>query len=213
MKEIILVGLVMLGMQGFAQFNLGFDHYDDIKVVHLTDTLRLPWSGGLNNPQFSSLDVNLDGHSDIYAYERDGEVTRLFINDGNGNFSPDMSSYHRFPKVGGHFVLLRDYDGDGRNDIFASGFNNYGIDVYRNISDSVVKFKQVAERLKYGRPGASALWFYVPGNDLPAIDDIDAMVTWISWCKVRSTSHLTYCSTLPINPRRNTAPMTASPTD
>lgn len=173
MKHLLTIGLVVLGLGVRAQFNLGFEHYTDIKVVQDEDTLRFPWAGGMNNPQFSSLDVNLDGFNDIYAYERDGEVTRLFINDGFGNFTADLNAHKKIPKVGGNFVLMRDYDGDGKQDIFASGFNNYGIDIYRNTSDTTLSFKMAAERVKYGRQGASALYFYIPGNDLPAIDDID----------------------------------------
>lgn len=173
MKHLLILGCVLLSFSGFAQFNLGFDHYDDIKVVHEADTLRFAWGGGMNNPQFSSIDVNLDGLGDIYAYERDGEVTRLFINDGSGQFEIDVHSHKYFPKVGGNFVLLRDYDGDGKSDIFTTGFNNYGIDVFKNVSDTVLAFEQTADQLKYSREGASALLFYVPGNDLPAIEDFD----------------------------------------
>ncbi len=173
MKKLFLLVILFIAAESFGQFNLGFDHYNDIKVVQDGDTLRFPWMGGLNNPQFSSVDANLDGIKDIYAYERDGELTRMFLNDGFGNFSADMRAFHHLPQVGGNYVLMRDYDGDGKDDIFASGYNNYGLDVYRNISDSLLKFEKVGDRLKYVREGASALFFYVPGNDLPAIDDID----------------------------------------
>ncbi|NQV51882.1 MAG: T9SS type A sorting domain-containing protein [Flavobacteriales bacterium] len=174
MKQLLTLGLLILAvLSGRSQFNLGFDHYSDMKVVHESDTLRFPWAGGLNNPQFSSLDVDLDGAKDIYAYERDGEVTRLFINDGFGAFDVDMNGYKKLPPVGGNFVLMRDYDGDGKQDIFASGYNNYGIDIYRNVSDTSLLFEMASERTKYARQGASSLYFYIPGNDLPSIDDID----------------------------------------
>ena len=119
MKKLFgLLSILLLVAAAKAQFNLGFKHLDQIAVVHGTDTLNFPWAGGLNNPQFSSLDVNIDGLNDFYAFERDGEVTRIFLRDANGGFSADMTSHKLLPKLDGSFVLFRDYDGDGKKDIW-----------------------------------------------------------------------------------------------
>ena len=174
MKKLFgLLSILLLVAAAKAQFNLGFKHLDQIAVVHGTDTLNFPWAGGLNNPQFSSLDVNIDGLNDFYAFERDGEVTRIFLRDANGGFSADMTSHKLLPKLDGSFVLFRDYDGDGKKDIFSSGYNNFGFDVHRNISDTALKFELIKQSLTYSRLGASSLYFTVPSNDLPAISDFD----------------------------------------
>jgi len=168
-----LLSIMLLVIGAQAQFNLGFKHINHIPVIHGNDTLDFPWAGGLNNPQFSSLDINLDGLNDFYAFDRDGEITRLFVREANGKFSSDMTSHKLLPKLDGSFVLFRDYDGDGKKDIFSSGYNNFGFDVHRNISDTLLKFDLVKSNLTYSRLGASSLYFTVPGNDLPAIDDFD----------------------------------------
>ncbi len=174
MKKLLgFVFFALLTVAVQAQFNLGFKHSNQVPVVHGTDTLDFPWAGGLNNPQFSTVDINVDGLSDFYAYERDGEVTRLFIRESNGKFSADMTSHKLLPTLDGSFVLFRDFDGDGKKDIFSSGYNNFGFDVHRNISDTELKFELVKESLTYSRLGASSLYFTVPSNDLPAIDDFD----------------------------------------
>lgn len=174
MKEAILGFVLTLSIwEVDGQTNLGFQHFDNIPVLHLADTLAMPWAGGLNNPQFSSLDVNLDGINDIYAYEREGEVGRFFINDGEGNFTIDHTGFKHLPKLAGNFVLLRDYNGDGKKDIFASGYNNWGFDVYKNVSDTVLKFESEVKGLTYKKITSGFSYFTVGQNELPAIDDFD----------------------------------------
>jgi len=174
MKKLFgLLFMLSLAIGAEAQFNLGFKHFNKVPVIHGTDTLAFPWAGGLNNPQFSTVDIDLDGLSDFYAFERDGEVTRLFLREANGKYSADMSSHKLLPKLDGSFVLFRDYDGDGKKDIFSSGYNNFGFDVHRNISDTELKFELAKKSLTYSRLGAGSLYFTVPSNDLPAIEDFD----------------------------------------
>jgi hypothetical protein len=171
--SLFLIFLLLVSTSAKAQFNLGFDHYNDIKVIEDEDTLRFPWAGGMNVPQFSSLDANLDGIPDIYAYERDGAVTRMFLNDGSGHFTADMHSYRKLPYIGWSFALMRDFNGDGKQDVFCSDYNNNGLAIYKNVSDSTLAFEEVMRVARYSRIGMSYLNFNIPTNDLPAIQDFD----------------------------------------
>ncbi|MEX2596286.1 MAG: FG-GAP and VCBS repeat-containing protein, partial [Salibacteraceae bacterium] len=156
-----------------AQFNLGFELYNDIKVVQNNDTLAHPWVGGLNNPQFSSIDIDLDGHHDIVAYERDGEVYRVFIWEEGVSYRSDFTSHKALPKVRGSFALFRDYNEDGKQDLFSVGYNNQGINVHLNTSESEVSFTQMTENLRFRHPGSGYLYSYFPANDLPGIADFN----------------------------------------
>ncbi len=173
MKSYFTVLFLPLALNTFGQFNAGYDYYDETPVIHDLDTLINPWAGGLNNPQFSSIDVDLDGTMDVFIFERDGKRRLPFIRNENGEFEFEPSAIGNFPKMNWNYTLLRDYDEDGKSDIFTAGYNNYGIDVYRNISDTILKFEQAADDLMYKRESASALFFYAPINDLPAIYDFD----------------------------------------
>ena len=81
------------------------------------NTLEMPLVGGLNAPQVSNIDFNQDGKLDLYIFDRVGWVHLPFLNLGdNFEFAPQF--IEDFPQLS-HWVLLRDYNGDGIQDIFA----------------------------------------------------------------------------------------------
>nr|GFA97590.1 hypothetical protein [Tanacetum cinerariifolium] len=45
-----------------------------------TDTLAYAWAGGLNAPQFSTIDLNYDGQPDLYAFDRESRRSYTFLN-------------------------------------------------------------------------------------------------------------------------------------
>jgi hypothetical protein len=157
-----------------AQFNLGFRHYDAVEVIEGGDTLRMPWAGGFNNPQFSMIDLNFDGEEDLIAYERDGEIMRGFAWESGDHYTPVFDVNRRFPDVGGSYVLFRDYDGDGKRDIFSAAISNTGLRVHRNVStEEDLLFEEREERLWFNVPGTGNLYFFVPPNDLPVFHDFN----------------------------------------
>ncbi|HNI43386.1 MAG TPA: hypothetical protein PK230_01750, partial [Chitinophagales bacterium] len=42
----------------------------------------LPWTGGLNNPQFSEADLNFDGIADIFVFDRGSNTRLVFLRNG-----------------------------------------------------------------------------------------------------------------------------------
>ena len=82
--------------------------------------LSFPWVGGLNACQFGSLDLNFDGKNDLVVFDRHGNRLSCFLNCGDfGEISYKFDNQYAksFPKID-DWMILADYDGDGRNDIF-----------------------------------------------------------------------------------------------
>ena len=182
MKKVVLFFLLFFSIlnlkaQSFHRINIPFEKFGE--------DLKLALAGGLNTPQFSEIDLNNDGVKDMYIFERTGNVSLTFINNGTAN-EPDYeyAPYHQqfFPDLQ-NWVLLRDYNGDGIEDIFAfsdvPGIN--GVIVYRGIyPNDHLEFERVHfvsddfdfDVIPYSTGGGFSN-LYITSIDYPAIDDID----------------------------------------
>lgn len=140
------------------------------------------WAGGLSNPQFSAVDLDGDGVQDLIYFDKIGEVVTPFLNNG----TPNVVDYHYAPEYAGRFpavkgwMLLRDYNCDGIQDIFAHDYDtNTGrvsIAVYQGTRDNQNKiaFPVLTKRLEYNKGTAPQSFnLFNSSGDLPAIDDID----------------------------------------
>ncbi|TAK32930.1 MAG: T9SS type A sorting domain-containing protein [Saprospiraceae bacterium] len=143
-----------------------------------------PWAGGLNAPQWSAADLDDDGKTDLYAFDRNGSKHIAWRNAGsNGQpqweFAPYLTTNFPFCK---NFVLLRDYNRDGAIDIFAHAGDEGipGFKVYRgHFENGILNF----ERLKFPQWSFDVLVYPTGGGnftnvlanppDYPAVDDID----------------------------------------
>ncbi len=171
--KILIVLLLGFNINIFGQIQLIY--FDSVFVVHENDTLRNAWAGGLNCPQFSEIDLNGDGKKDLVLFERNfyGSV-KTFINEGspgeiNYTYAPEYQS--RFPQMR-NWMLLRDFNCDGKEDIFTSV--PAGVAVYKNITQAGQKlqFTKITSLLQtIGLDGQTSL--YVSPPDIPAIADID----------------------------------------
>ncbi|WP_191906426.1 T9SS type A sorting domain-containing protein [Hymenobacter baengnokdamensis] len=126
------------GQTSGSQF--GFQYGSVANIVQGTDTLGMPWAGGLNAPQFSSIDFNGDGQPDLYAFDRQTSRSYTFLSvaaaGGKGRRWQYAPEYEwAFPTDLSGWALLRDYDCDGRADLFtfASGGD---IRVFHNVPDA-----------------------------------------------------------------------------
>ena len=180
-KAILSISFILLTFIGFSQSIFKYVQSDTVSVTRNGEALLNPWAGGMNNPQFNEIDVNFDCVLDLVILDRDGSVLKVFVNDN----IPNTISYHYAPEYVQFFpndindlLIIRDYDHDGKPDIFTSNspykFNGNGLKVYRNISDTVLKFELVTNHLLadwFGNP----LPYYVIVNpfDYPTIEDID----------------------------------------
>lgn len=167
----LLCFALLLSLAGNAQ---PFKYYFSNKLPFLqqnNDTVKYPFIGGITAPQFSEIDMNFDGVKDLLVFDRSGNKVLTFLNANIAGtpsyvYSPQYESL--FPKVSG-WVLLRDYNCDGKEDIFC-GSPASGIVVYKNVSTGKnLLFEHVVEDMVDIDAGN----MYVLNLDIPAITDID----------------------------------------
>jgi hypothetical protein len=135
------------------------------------------WSGGLNSGQYSTIDINFDGVDDLVVFDRTSSKINVFINeDSEYKYRPEYAAH--FPSGISNWMLLRDYDCDGRKDIFTS--DPLGIRVYVNESDAGnVKWRLFNSRAPQPSPlltkgfSASPINIQMNSSDIPSIDDVD----------------------------------------
>lgn len=142
--------------------------------------LQNPWAGGLNSCQVSKIDVNDDGIKDLFIFDRIGSRISIFVNMGDvqgQSFYRYSREYNSaFPTGLTNWVLLRDYNCDGKEDIFASYYS--GILLWKNTStNGVLSFEPVNNGASiesdydFGSPFTAPI--YTVSVDIPSIDDFD----------------------------------------
>jgi len=154
-------------------------HYErdlSIPAVVFGNTLKLAWAGGLNTPIFSEIDLNKDGITDLFSFDKDGNRISTYINHGTAGqfdyeYAPEYIS--KFPHLH-DWALLADYDCDGNPDIFSYSEQG-GIMVWHNdyTVGGGLSFS-VFDSLLHTQYSP---WFngniFVSAVNLPAIEDID----------------------------------------
>ena len=135
------------------------------------------WSGGMNNPQFSAIDLDLDGISDLVFYDRSDRTFTAFLGKG----TPGQIAYELAPRFAARFdscdcqewALLVDYNCDGLEDVFCGGPFRQNIQIYKQVvyeGDSVgfeLAVRPVDVLSSNLRP------VYNTPTDIPAIVDAD----------------------------------------
>ena len=130
MKHVVAFGLLWSAFSLHAQtLAEGFSRAS-FEVLQEDVLLANPWVGGLTAPQWSTIDADLDGDFDLFAFDRDGSRLLLFerVSEGNG-LQIRWDWVEGWPAMV-DWCLLRDYNCDGKADIFTSHQN--GIRVYTN---------------------------------------------------------------------------------
>ena len=143
-----------------------------LSVTKNGDQLINPWAGGANVPQLSPIDLNKDGILDLIIFDKNGDQINCFINNGtlgevDYHYAPEYNAL--FPPLE-DWVLLRDYNCDGKMDIFTS--ENGAIRVYKNSnSTEQLSFELIGTILTDRGSGPTNL--YVSSVDIPHIGDLD----------------------------------------
>ncbi|MHA6246414.1 FG-GAP-like repeat-containing protein [Pontibacter sp. CAU 1760] len=152
---------------------LQFRFRQDVPVSSAGRQLQHPWSGGLNTPQFSTLDLNLDGQPDLFVFDR--QLQKVFTwlavqQNGQWQYTYAPAYEALFPADLEKWALLRDYNCDGLKDIFTS--SPLGIRVYKQerSSSGMLKFSLAEEALFYSNGRVN---MQMQSADIPAITDID----------------------------------------
>ena len=163
--------------QGGAGF--GFEYQPLAKVVQGPDTLRNAWAGGLNTPQFSAIDLDADGRNDLFAFDRESNRTYTFLDAAapgtaagrRWRYAPEYENL--FPADLYSWVLLRDYDCDGRPDLFTSVYGG-DIRVFRNVAVSGrPSFVLTTGQLRFTGNFTGSANLNTGGYNMPAIQDVN----------------------------------------
>lgn len=148
--------------------DLGFTRNPNIIVIEKNDTLPQPWVGGLNSVRFSEIDLDLDGHNDLVAFEKHGNrILPFLLRENRYLYAPQYRS--DFPKLH-DWAIFKDYDHDNKADIFTYGLA--GISVYQNCSHTRLQFRPVTDQLNSYYYNGYVNVFSSP-DDYMAIDDVD----------------------------------------
>jgi hypothetical protein len=171
MRTVWLLLFFIISSSGYAQFTYSLDQSIPVEVNG--KTLNLAWAGGLNAAQLNTMDLNGDNKQDLVVFDRTANKILTYVNqDSEYAYAPEYEEL--FPDQINQWMLLRDFNCDGRKDIFTS--DPFGIIVFVNTTKS-------GENLswRYYNPGFPLLTKGFSGNvnlkvnesDIPAIDDID----------------------------------------
>ncbi|MCU0468534.1 MAG: FG-GAP-like repeat-containing protein [Arcicella sp.] len=173
LKLVVILGILGCSTAILAQeFNFKYDN--GLQIVQNGQVLPNGFAGGLNAPQFSTCKLDNDGVDDLVVFDRTAQKLYTFLakQDNTGKYFWQYASMYEnaFPSVSNWF-LMRDYDRDGKKDIFT--YTPGGIKVFRNVSvNNTLAFQLIANPLSTtGYSGKQNL--YVSSTDIPAIADVD----------------------------------------
>jgi hypothetical protein len=169
---------ILLPLLVCAQFT--YRQVNTITVVAGPDTLRNAWAGGFNAGQFNTLDVNADSQPDLILYDRMAERVMVFLRTEAGFVhAPEYEGY--FPAGIVNYLLLRDFNADGKKDLFTGDV--LGIKVFKNITPpgSPPAWQQVFFNTGFGTKSPVLLTTGFSGkvnlqqnfDDMPAFRDAD----------------------------------------
>jgi hypothetical protein len=138
-------------------------------------TFAFPWAGGMNSCQFNEIDLNLDGIKDLMVFDRNGNRIMTFLNGGTSGevdytYAPEFAQ--NFPELS-DWVILADYNMDGKADIFTYSPGWAGMKVYKNTSVTELSFTVEVENYLTSLQGGGYVNILVTYADYPGISDID----------------------------------------
>ncbi len=152
-----------------AEAQLTYTFENSVSFIEEQVVLSQPFSGGFIAPQYSTIDLNLDGTDDLFVFDRASNKTFTYLwEDGQYTYSPFYESL--FPAGLQNWVLLRDYNCDGKMDLFTSSI--FGMSLYENISTAQLEWELIHQTI-YTEGFSGQINLQVNGSDLPAITDVD----------------------------------------
>jgi hypothetical protein len=144
--------------------------------------LALPWGGGLNAAHYNSMDLNGDGAEDLVLFDRMGDKIVTFLRvSNNWQYAPEFEEL--FPEDITNWLLLRDFNCDGKKDIFTGDI--FGINVFTNVTEPGGPLAWEQFTFYSGFPGPKSEALLTTGlsgnkinlqlqfDDLPSITDAD----------------------------------------
>lgn len=157
-----------------------FQRQQAIPVFHGNHQLNLAWAGGMTSVAFFSFDLDLDGIDDLLAFEKHGNRLLPFVRQNDvWQYAPEFKPF--FPELH-DWIILKDYDNDGKKDIFTYGLA--GIRVFHNVSQTHLAFNLVTEQLNSFYYTDYSNIYASPDDNLVVADvdhdgDVDILNFWL----------------------------------
>ena len=181
-KNLFLFSLYLFSLTGFGQLMVG---RDTITVIENGYVLKMPWGGGINYANVSTVDLDLDGKKDVVAYDRVNQFGagpfRCFLNRGNAGEIKYVAApeYNYSLPPASNWAFFADYNCDGQEDLWCSTLA--GIKVYKNVSippssaNSVgtLSFVLVCPTINTTYPIIGLVNLYASSIGVPGVADID----------------------------------------
>jgi hypothetical protein len=156
-------------VSAYAQFQGDiYRQYNDAQVKSGSNTMALPWTGGVNQPQLAMADLNRDGRKDIVLFEEYIGLKTL-IATGTGAYKYDSKYEASFPEIYGYLKLI-DFNGDGIEDLVHRSFSGVGVS-YGYYNNNQLHFRFYKDLYYLGGSGWTNA--YVAPQSIPGMDDVD----------------------------------------
>lgn len=163
-----------------AQFTYFLDQSIPVQDLN-SNNLSLPWAGGLNATQYNTMDLDDDGTDDLALFDRMANKVITFVSRDN-QYIPAPEFENLFPADISNWLLLRDYNCDGKKDIFTGDV--LGIKVYLNTTPAGGNLEWEQFFFFSGFTGPKSTVLLTKGfsskinlqlqfDDLPSISDLD----------------------------------------
>lgn len=171
---ILILGLYLPSLPfAFGQSPI-LQRVPSIQVVENGLQMAFPFAGGLDLPQFYEMDLDGDGTQDLVVFDRAGDKILPFRNNGTPNtidYDFAASYEYAFPDSLQHFAVIKDFNCDGKADIFTS--HKDGMRVYEHIGSGSTVAYQVAMDTLFSDLGAGPTTLVVSTQDVPGFADVD----------------------------------------
>jgi len=140
-------------------------------VTRTGKPLLNPWAGGLNAGQFSTMDLDGDGTSDLVAFDRTTNRVSTFLGNANTKTYLHAPAYESLFPAMENWMLLVDYDKDGRKDLFTH--TPQGVKVYKKVQNGSTWSWKLFKPLLNSTGFSGPINLLVVATDIPALTDVD----------------------------------------
>ena len=169
MQKTIFIILLSIVTNNLVFSQTQFFRDTSINVTENGITLKNAWASGINSAQFHEIDLDLDGVKDLLIFDKSGDKIIPYLNR-NGDFIFAPKYRLSFPKLH-DWVILADYNCDGKNDIYT--YSSGGMAIYENTSITSLSFNLTTPLVYSNMGGPMPINIYISAVDIPAVADID----------------------------------------